>query len=144
MKAALLFSFFIFLTLQLVSQPDSNIVEFKVRKKEPPPTPPFIIVEMPATFRGGDLAEFKVWVLQNIRFPEDAVEQCIFGKVYVQFVVNEQGRVADVKVLREVHPILDAEAVRVIKSSPLWTPPRQGGRVVKQLFTLPVEFKLQN
>jgi TonB family protein len=59
-------------------------------------------------------------------------------------VVNEQGRVDEVKVLRGAHPILDEEAVRVIKSSPLWTPPRQRGRVVRQLFTLPVEFKLQN
>jgi TonB family protein len=144
MKASLLFSLFIFLTLQLVSQTVPGHVEFKVRKKDPSKATPFIAVEMPATFRGGDLSEFNVWVVQNIRYPAEAVEKSIYGRVYVQFVVNEKGRVADVKVLREVHPALDAEALRVIKASPLWTPPRQGGRVVRQLFTLPVEFKLQD
>lgn len=103
----------------------------------------FLVVEEPATFQGGDLSQFNVWVLQNIKYPQLAVENGISGKVFVQFAVNAKGQVVDTKVLRGVDPSLDQEAIRVVQSSPKWTPPKQGGRPVKQLFTLPVVFKLQ-
>jgi protein TonB len=151
MKVVLvLFSMFLFVQFTF-SQGIPNQVVFKVRKKPAQVTvvekafnaASFLVVEEPATFQRGDLSNFNVWVIQNIKYPQLAVENQIEGKVYVQFVVNEMGKVEDVKVLRGVDPILDAEAVRVISASPLWTPPRQGGRKVKQIITLPVIFKLQ-
>lgn len=145
-----LFTMFLFVQFSF-SQAIPNQVVFKVRKKPGsiivaerlPDEITFLVVEEPATFRGGDLSNFNAWVGQNIKYPQLAVEKGIWGKVYVQFVVNEMGKVEDVRVLRGAYPSLDAEAVRVISASPLWTPPRQGGKKVKQLFTLPVIFKLQ-
>jgi periplasmic protein TonB len=107
-----------------------------------PEEKPFITVEVPATFDGGNLNSFNRWVLQNIKYPQIPAENGISGKVYIQFVVNSKGKVEDVKVLRGADPALDQEAMRVIESSPKWTPPMQGGRPVKQLFSLPVVFKL--
>lgn len=145
-----LFSLFMFVQVSF-SQKISNQVVFKVRKKSSgiivtekvADSTPFLMVEEPAIFRGGDLSNFNVWVMQNIKYPQLAVEKQIWGKVYIEFVVNEIGKVEGVKVIRGVDPLLDTEAVRVISASPLWTPPRQGGRKVKQIFTLPVIFKLQ-
>jgi Ca-activated chloride channel family protein len=102
----------------------------------------FIIVEEPATFQGGDLNAFRDWVNKHVVFPPELAESTIVGKVYVQFSIDTKGQVCDVKVLREVDPLLDAEAIRVIKSSPLWTPAKQGGRSVKQQFVIPISFML--
>lgn len=123
--------------------PTEIIVEEKKEEVIEKEEPAFLVVEEPATFQGGDLGNFNVWVSQNIKYPQLAVENGISGKVYVQFAVNAKGQVVDAKVLRGVDPSLDQEAIRVVQSSPKWTPPKQGGRPVKQLFTLPVVFRLQ-
>lgn len=123
--------------------PTEIIVEEKKEEVIEKEEPAFLVVEEPATFQGGDLSNFNTWVGQNIKYPQLAVENGISGKVYVQFAVNAKGQVVDAKVLRGVDPSLDQEAIRVVQSSPKWTPPKQGGRPVKQLFTLPVIFKLQ-
>ncbi len=123
--------------------PTEIIVEEKKEEVVEKEEPAFLVVEEPATFQGGDLGNFNIWVSQNIKYPQLAVENGISGKVYIQFAVNAKGSVVDAKVLRGVDPSLDQEAIRVVNSSPKWTPPKQGGRPVKQLFTLPVVFKLQ-
>jgi protein TonB len=103
----------------------------------------FIIVEEPATFQGGDLNSFRDWVQKNLKYPPVAAENGISGKVYVQFAVNSKGEVVDVKILRSVDPSLDKESIRVIQSSPIWIPAKQGGRNVKQQFVIPLSFVLQ-
>ena len=103
----------------------------------------FVIVEDMPGFKGGDLNEFRNWVFKNLKYPQIAQENGISGRVFVQFAVNSKGNVVDVKVVRGVDPALDAEAVRVIKSSPKWTPGKQRGRPVKVQFTFPVVFVLQ-
>jgi TonB family protein len=103
----------------------------------------FVVVEQPAVFQGQDLNGFRDWVMQNLKYPEVAAENGIQGKVYVQFAVSSKGDVVDVKVLRGVDPSLDKEAIRVIKSSPKWTPAKQGGKDVKQQFVIPLSFILQ-
>lgn len=113
--------------------------EDKVVQEEPV----FVVVEENATFQGGDINTFRSWVMEHTRYPESAREMGIEGKVIVQFVVNSQGNVENVKVLRELDPACDAEAIKVIKSSPKWTPGKQGGKAVKQQFVLPIVFKLQ-
>jgi protein TonB len=100
-------------------------------------------VEENATFEGGDLNNFSAWVKERIMYPAMASEAGITGKVFVQFSVNREGKVVDVKVVRSVHPSLDNEAVRVIQSSPRWTPAKQSGTAVKQNFVIPIAFQLQ-
>lgn len=104
--------------------------------------PAFVFVEEQATFRGGDLNDFRNWVQENIVYPPLAIENNIFGRVTVQFAVNSRGEVVDVVILRGVDASLDQETTRVILSSPSWQAARQGGRPVKQQFTIPVVFTL--
>ncbi|MBN1116034.1 MAG: TonB family protein [Bacteroidales bacterium] len=103
----------------------------------------FVIVEDMPSFKGGDLNEFRNWVGRNLKYPEIAAENGISGRVFVQFAVNSSGQVVDVVVVRGVDQALDTEAVRVIQSSPKWTPGKQRGRPVKVQFTFPVVFVLQ-
>jgi protein TonB len=100
-------------------------------------------VEESATFMGGGLTEFRKWVIQNITYPEDAIQNGIFGKVIVEFTVNTNGEVVNIKFLRSLDPIVDDETKRVISSSPLWNPAKQGGNPVKQRFILPILFQMQ-
>lgn len=104
---------------------------------------PFIEVDEPATFRGKGLEEFNKFVIENVKYPKEAVQKNMQGKIYIQFVVEADGSVREAKVVRGVGLILDEEAVRVVKSSPAWTPAKKNGKNVRQLFTLPVVFKLQ-
>ncbi len=103
----------------------------------------FIIVEDMPKFQGGDQNTFRTWIQQNLKYPEIAAENGISGKVYVNFVVNKKGEVVDAKVVRGVDPSLDQEALRVVRSSPKWTPGKQRGAPVKVQFTFPIVFVLQ-
>jgi len=104
----------------------------------------FYIVEDMPTFNGGDPAlEFRKYIAQNLRYPDIAAENGISGRVIVQFAVNSRGKVVDAKVVAGVDPALDKEAVRVVMSSPSWSPGKQRGKPVKVLFTFPINFVLQ-
>jgi TonB family protein len=103
----------------------------------------FIVVEQPASFQGGDVQTFGVWVQKNVNYPATAKVKGISGKVFVQYVVSTTGEVEDVKVVRSADPLLDEEAVRVVKSSPKWEPAKQRGAKVKQQFTMPISFVLK-
>ncbi|HEX2394653.1 MAG TPA: energy transducer TonB [Bacteroidales bacterium] len=104
--------------------------------------PKFVFVEQPAKFQGGDLETFRAWVQENLDYPKKAIENGIFGRVTVQFIVDKSGKIGTVKVLRGVDPILDEEAIRTIRSSPDWEPAGQGGQPVSQQFIMTVEFSL--
>ncbi len=104
----------------------------------------FYIVEDMPKFNGGDPAvEFRKYIAQNLHYPEIAAENGISGRVIVQFAVNSKGKVVDAVVVAGVDPALDKEAIRVVMSSPPWTPGRQRGKPVKVLFTFPINFVLQ-
>jgi len=104
----------------------------------------FYIVEDMPTFNGGDPAtEFRKYIAQNLRYPEIAAENGISGRVIVQFAVNKTGTVVDATIVRSIDPALDKEAIRVVMSSPKWTPGKQRGKAVKVLFTFPINFVLQ-
>jgi protein TonB len=104
----------------------------------------FYIVEDMPTFNGGDPAtEFRKYISANLRYPEIAAENGISGRVIVQFAVNKTGQVVDAVVVRNIDPALDKEALRVVMSSPKWTPGKQRGKAVKVLFTFPINFVLQ-
>ncbi len=102
----------------------------------------FIIVEDMPSFQGQGQEGFRTWITKNMKYPEIAAENGISGTVYIRFVVNAQGEVEDAVVLRGVDPALDREAIRVVMSSPRWTPGKQRGKPVKVQFNFPINFVL--
>ena len=104
----------------------------------------FYIVEDMPKFEGGDPAlEFRKYIASNLRYPEIAVENSISGRVIIQFAVSKTGKVVNAIVVRSVDPALDKEAIRVVMSSPEWTPGKQRGKEVSVLFTFPINFVMQ-
>lgn len=101
----------------------------------------FMVVENMPVFPGGDLGLMK-YIQKNVRYPAIAKEYNITGKVYVSFIVDKQGKVTNVKIVRGVDKNLDAEAVRVVKSLPKYTPGKQRGKAVRVMFTIPINFTL--
>jgi protein TonB len=102
----------------------------------------FITVEQSPEFPGGQTALMK-YLNDNIRYPPIAAENGIKGKVTLKFVVNREGNISQVQILKGVDPSLDREAVRVVQSMPKWIPGKQNGKTVNVWFTLPVVFQLQ-
>ncbi len=103
---------------------------------------PFVVVEKMPSFPGGEAALFK-YLSDNIKYPVIAQESGIQGRVICQFVVNRDGSIVDIEVVRSVDKSLDAEAIRVISKMPRWTPGMQRGKTVRVKYTLPVNFRLQ-
>jgi protein TonB len=101
----------------------------------------FAIQEKPA-FPGGDAALIK-YVAENTKYPVLAQENGIEGTVYIRFVVTKTGEVGEAKVMRAVDPLLEEEALRVVKTLPRWTPGKNNGNPVNVWFIIPVKFKLQ-
>ena len=94
-------------------------------------------------FKGGDANMFSMWVNSPLVYPEKAKENGIQGRVILQFTIKADGRVTDVKVLRGIDKYLDKEAVRVVSSSPKWTPGKSAGKPVDVTMTFPVIFQLR-
>jgi len=86
--------------------------------------------------------EFRNYVNENLKYPQELSDNNIMGKVYVEFFIDTDGSVTDAKVLRGLHPLLDAEALRVINASPKWTPGKLRGKPVNVVYQFPVDFKL--
>lgn len=99
-------------------------------------------VEKMPTFQGGDLQKFALWVYQSMKYPQEAVDKKIQGRVIVEFVVAKDGTVSSTKVLNNAPEILSAEAERVIKSSPKWEAGEHKGKKVNVKFVIPVVFKV--
>ncbi len=94
-------------------------------------------------FPGGE-AEMMKYLAQNIQYPVNAARNNVEGRVVLQFVVEKDGRIGEVKIARTVDPELDAEALRVVKSMPNFIPGRQNGKPVAVWYTIPISFKLQS
>jgi len=104
--------------------------------------PIFFIVEDMPEFPGGELA-LRKYIANNIKYPPEAQEKGVQGKVYVTFVVSKDGSVANCKIARGVGPSLDKEALRVVNSLPKWSPGKQRGQAVNVSYTVPINFVLQ-
>ena len=104
----------------------------------------FLMADILPSFMGGDIRTFQNWVMQNLRYPAEALEKGLEDMVVLQFVVNREGYIAmeDIKILQSKHQILADEVKRVIASSPRWTPAVQNGRTVALRFMLPVHFQI--
>ena len=100
-----------------------------------------IVEEMPA-YPGGD-QKMMEYIAKNIKYPQIARESGIQGRVFVGFVVEPDGSVSNVKIMRGIGGGCDEEAMRVVKSMPKWKPGKQRGKPVRVSYTLPVNFKLQ-
>lgn len=97
------------------------------------------------TFFGKGLEYFlSDWVYKYLRYPESAIESAIQGKVVVQFILNEKGKVVDAYITRSIDEALDKEALRVVKASPDWKPARKDGVAVPCIITIPIEFRLKS
>ena len=113
-----------------VAQPEPKPAEDKI----------FDVVEQAPSFKEGDV---RAWLARNMQYPPVAAENGISGRVVVGFVVEKDGSISHVQVLRGVDPSLDKEAVRVVKSMPKWNPGMQNGSPVRVKYNVPVQFKLQ-
>lgn len=113
-------------------EPPKHVEETKV----------FTVVEQMPMFPGGDAALMS-YLANNIHYPTVAAENGVQGRVVVGFVVERDGSITDVSVLRGVDPSLDREAMRVVKSMPRWTPGKQNGSAVRVKYQVPVAFRLQ-
>jgi len=95
----------------------------------------------PAEFKNGRAALMS-YLAQHIKYPKEAQEMGIQGKVYIQFVVSDKGKIINVVLKKSVHPLLDEEAIRVVKSMPNWNPGSFEGKAVNSVFSLPITFSL--
>ena len=102
----------------------------------------FDVVEQMPSFPGGNDALMK-FLQENVKYPVVAQENGVQGRVVVSFVVEKDGSITDVKVVRSVDPSLDKEAARVVKSMPRWIPGKQNGAAVRVKYNVPVSFRLQ-
>ena len=126
-----------------------DIIKLEPKKEEVPnfPFPPRQmepVEEVPdeqAEFPGGQ-QELMTFLSQNMKYPSEAMEAGIQGRVLVGFVINKDGSVDEVKVVRSAHATLDAEAVRVVKAMPKWKPGKKDGKTVRVRYTLPLTFKM--
>ncbi len=101
----------------------------------------FDVVEVMPQYPGGPIAMLK-YIKENIKYPEQAMKEGIQGRVTVSFIIEKDGSISDVKAVRSVHPLLDKEAVRMVKSMPKWSPATQNGKPVRVRYNVPVMFKL--
>jgi TonB family protein len=102
-----------------------------------------VVDEMPVFRNDTTYKELTQWLGQNLKYPAEAASKGIQGRVFVQFVIDENGNVKDPKVIREVDPLLDKAALDVVSGMPQWSPGKQGGKTVKVSMTVPISFALK-
>ena len=103
---------------------------------------PWNFVDQKPSFNSGDLFGFEKWVNKKLRYPKQAKENGIQGRVYLQFIIRADGRLTDVEVLRSSNKDLEKEALRVVSRSPKWEPGRHNGKPVDVIVIFPVIFLL--
>jgi periplasmic protein TonB len=101
---------------------------------------PFFLVEVMPSFKGGGLDKFREWVTKRTNYPEAAIKMKIRGTVLLTFIVEKDGSVSNVNVVKGVDPLLDNEAVKAISESPKWTPGLQRGEPARVRFLIPLNF----
>ncbi len=117
-----------------------RLVEEEEKKDEKPEDQPMRVAEQAPLFPGGMMQLMK-WLTKNLKYPESARKAKISGKVVVAFMVNTDGSVSDVRLLKTVEPSLDNEALRVVRMMPKWEPGISNGKVSRTLVHLPIVFK---
>ena len=126
-----------------VSNPEEGVVMKEGNEPKPESKALLGVIEQMASFPGGNRA-LREFLSEKLNYPEEAAKEKIQGRVICQFDIDEKGYVSNIKVAKPIHPLLDAEAVRVISIMPRWIPAKQLGVAVKTRFTLPITFCLNN
>ena len=125
---------------------NGEVLKIKEAVAQPEPKPEvekvFDVVEQMPSFPGGPSALME-WLSNNVKYPVVAQENGVQGRVVVSFVVERDGSITDVKVVRGVDPSLDKEASRVVRAMPRWIPGKQNGSAVRVKYNVPVAFRLQ-
>jgi protein TonB len=104
---------------------------------------PIINVQEPAMYDNGSANNFSKWIGNNIHLPEEVTEIGLRGKTYIQFIINRNGELSDLKITRSLHPLLDEELLRVMQNAPKkWTVAKQNGRPVRQLLNLAINVEI--
>lgn len=101
------------------------------------------VVEVYPRFKNGGISEFREWLMRSVSYPEKMLRNRVQGRVVVSFVVERDGLIGQMKILESPDPEFSKEALRVLKSSPRWTPGTQDGKAVRVKYTLPLDFRLQ-
>lgn len=101
----------------------------------------FSVVEVMPQYPGGQIAMMK-YIMENMKYPEQAMKKGIQGRVAVSFIIEKDGSISNVRPIHSVHTLLDKEAVRVVKSMPKWSPGKQHGKPVRVQLIVPIMFKL--
>lgn len=101
---------------------------------------PFFLVEVMPSFKGGGLEKFREWVQKRTNYPQEAIDRKVKGKVFLTFIVEKDGSVSNVTVVKGVDPLLDNEAVKAISESPKWEPGLQRGLPVRVRYSIPLNF----
>lgn len=118
----------------MATTPENNPTEDKQERV-------FDVVEVMPQYPGG-IPQMMKFISSNIKYPKDAIKKGMQGAVVVQFVVEPDGSVSNVHVVRSVFPSLDTEAVRMVKAMPKWSPGMQNGKPVRVRFNVPIRFSL--
>jgi protein TonB len=118
----------------------TSFCQAQPKQKEEAQTAPkvFSYVEQMPEFKG----EVQKYIVSNVRYPDSARVHDIQGRVFVKFIVNEDGSLSGFEIPRPLHPLLDEEALRVVRSMPPWNPGKQNGKAVKVSYMLPIVFML--
>jgi len=101
---------------------------------------PFFLVEVMPAFKGGDINKFREWVQKRTNYPQIAIDRKIQGRVFLTFIIEPDGAVSNVTVVKGVDPLIDNEAVKAIQSSPKWTPGLQRGLPVRVRYSMWLSF----
>jgi len=128
---------------ELVKKKDPNekegLNQVDETEEEPADKVFYIVQEMPS-FQGKGQDGFRNWISEKIEYPKELADSSILGKVFVSFVVEPDGTVSTVKLVRGLNPVLDKQAIKLIQSSPKWVPGKRKGKAVRVGFTFPVNF----
>ena len=131
----------IFLVLSISGCSVKKVQKSSAQEPVPDPEQIMVVVEDLPTFQGGDIKTFEAWVQERVQYPDYAAENDIEGDVFIMFMVEPDGSLSNVTVLRGVHPSLDHEAMRVVKSSPAWEYQSWKEGQAKARFSITVKFK---
>ena len=118
---------------------DMVVIEFE---EEKPENEVFLIAEQMPQFNNGDITEFQKYLLQNLKIPESLNGVSLVGRVFIQFSINKNGTVEEVKIIRGLHPELDKAILKLVEESPKWTPGKQNGKTIKIQQTLALPIKI--
>lgn len=133
----------VLLSPTLFAQEEPAVIPTPITVEEPAPEPneAFTIVEEMPEYPGGQEAMMK-YIASHITYPREAIKNEIEGAVFIQFVVERDGSIAEARVLRGIGGGCDEEALRVVNSMPNWKPGKQRGKLVRTRYNLPIRFKL--